>query len=97
MEPVVYDSLQHTKATSSPSCENTELQSSQGELWKAESLLEEKPTEPNSPEPVFLHQSTPPTLSHPTTSREVFAQEEVSNVPLLPEKSPQQEILHSAF
>ncbi|XP_031412489.1 centrosomal protein of 104 kDa isoform X2 [Meleagris gallopavo] len=81
VEPVVYDSLQHTKATSSPSCENTELQSSQGELWKAESLLEEKPTEPNSPEPVFLHQSTPPTLSHPTTSREVFAQEEVEFLP----------------
>uniref|UniRef100_A0A8C3LEK4 Centrosomal protein of 104 kDa n=1 Tax=Chrysolophus pictus TaxID=9089 RepID=A0A8C3LEK4_CHRPC len=72
VEPVVYDdSLQHTKATNSPSYENTELQSSQGELWKAESLLEEKPAEPNSPEPVFLRQSTPPTLSHPTTSREV--------------------------
>uniref|UniRef100_A0A669QTP0 Centrosomal protein of 104 kDa n=1 Tax=Phasianus colchicus TaxID=9054 RepID=A0A669QTP0_PHACC len=72
VEPVVYDdSLQHTKATNSPSYENTELQSSQGEVWKAESLLEEKPAEPNSPEPVFLHQSTPPTLSHPTTSREV--------------------------
>uniref|UniRef100_A0A8C3LE45 Centrosomal protein of 104 kDa n=1 Tax=Chrysolophus pictus TaxID=9089 RepID=A0A8C3LE45_CHRPC len=53
VEPVVYDdSLQHTKATNSPSYENTELQSSQGELWKAESLLEEKPAEPNSPEPV---------------------------------------------
>ncbi|XP_042687699.1 centrosomal protein of 104 kDa isoform X4 [Centrocercus urophasianus] len=97
VEPAVYDHLQHTKAANSPPHENTELQSSQGELWKAESLQEEKPAEPHSPEPVFLHQATPPTLSHPTTSREVFAQEEVSNVPLLPEKSPQQEILCSAF
>ncbi|XP_048823775.1 centrosomal protein of 104 kDa isoform X4 [Lagopus muta] len=97
VEPAVYDHLQHTKAANSPPHENTELQSSQGELWKAESLQEEKPAEPHSPEPVFLHQATPPTLSHPTTSREVFAQEEVSNVPLLPEKSPQQEILRSAF
>ncbi|XP_042739304.1 centrosomal protein of 104 kDa isoform X1 [Lagopus leucura] len=97
VEPAVYDHLQHTKAANSPPHENTELQSSQGELWKAESLQEEKLAEPHSPEPVFLHQATPPTLSHPTTSREVFAQEEVSNVPLLPEKSPQQEILRSAF
>ncbi|XP_048823774.1 centrosomal protein of 104 kDa isoform X3 [Lagopus muta] len=78
VEPAVYDHLQHTKAANSPPHENTELQSSQGELWKAESLQEEKPAEPHSPEPVFLHQATPPTLSHPTTSREVFAQEEVS-------------------
>lgn len=98
VEPVIYDdSLQRTKATNSPSCENTELQTSQGELWKAESLLEEKPADPTSPEPVFRHQSTPPTLSHSTASREVFAQEEVSNEPLLPKKSPQQVILHSTF
>lgn len=82
VEPVIYDdSLQRTKATNSPSCENTELQTSQGELWKAESLLEEKPADPTSPEPVFRHQSTPPTLSHSTASREVFAQEEAEFLP----------------
>ncbi|XP_065593974.1 centrosomal protein of 104 kDa [Cyrtonyx montezumae] len=83
-EPMIYDdSLQCTRATNSPSCENSELQSSQGELQKAESLLEEKPVENTSlsPEPDFHHQSTPPTLLHPTASREVFSQEEVEFLP----------------
>ncbi|XP_015738013.1 centrosomal protein of 104 kDa [Coturnix japonica] len=82
VEAVIYDdSLQRTKAANSPTCKITELQTSQGELWKAESLLEEKPAEPISPEPVFHHQSTSPSVSHPTTSREVFAQEEVEFLP----------------
>ncbi|OXB78116.1 UNVERIFIED_CONTAM: hypothetical protein H355_007258 [Colinus virginianus] len=75
------DNLQCTRATNSPSGENSELQSSQGELRKAEALLEEKPAEPPSPEPVFHHQSTPPALPHPTAPREVFSQEEVECLP----------------
>uniref|UniRef100_A0A8C9EWM6 Centrosomal protein of 104 kDa n=1 Tax=Pavo cristatus TaxID=9049 RepID=A0A8C9EWM6_PAVCR len=82
VEPGPYDDRpQCTKATNSPSSESTDLRSSQGELWKAESLLEEKPAEPASPQPAFLHQSTPPTLSHPTTSRAAFAQQEVEFLP----------------
>ncbi|NXC47382.1 CE104 protein, partial [Penelope pileata] len=80
LEPMIYDdNPQHREATSSPPCENTELQNE--ELWKAESLLEEKPVQPTSPEPVLPHQSPPPALAHPTTSREVFSQENVEFLP----------------
>lgn len=73
------------KATISPSCEQIEPQKE--EVWNAESLLEEKAGQPASPEPVFAHQSSPPAVAHPTTSREAFPKENVSNVPLLPQKS----------
>lgn len=86
LEPVIYaNNAQHIKATNSPSCEQIEPQKE--ELWNAESLLEEKAVQPASPEPVFPHQSSPPAVAHPTTSREVFPKENVSNVPLLPQKS----------
>lgn len=73
------------KATNSPSCEQIEPEKE--EVWNAESLLEEKAGQPASPEPVFAHQSSPPAVAHPTTSREAFPKENVSNVPLLPQKS----------
>lgn len=75
---------QRTKATNSPPCEHTEPQ--KGEPWKAEPLLEEKSADPTSAEPVVPHQSPPP-VTHPTTSREVFLKENVSSVPLLLQKS----------
>ncbi|XP_035413370.1 centrosomal protein of 104 kDa isoform X3 [Cygnus atratus] len=77
LEPVIYaNNAQHIKATNSPSCEQIEPQKE--ELWNAESLLEEKAVQPPSPEPVFPHQSSPPAVAHPTTSREVFPKENVS-------------------
>uniref|UniRef100_A0A8B9E7T8 Centrosomal protein of 104 kDa n=1 Tax=Anser cygnoides TaxID=8845 RepID=A0A8B9E7T8_ANSCY len=77
LEPVIYaNNAQHIKATNSPSCEQIEPQKE--ELWNAESLLEEKAVQPASPEPVFPHQSSPPAVAHPTTSREVFPKENVS-------------------
>ncbi|KGL97001.1 Centrosomal protein of 104 kDa [Charadrius vociferus] len=72
------DNPQRTKATNSLPCEHTELQ--KGEPWKAEPLLEEKSADPTSAEPVVPHQSPPP-VTHPTTSREVFLKENVDFLP----------------
>ncbi|NXL03647.1 CE104 protein, partial [Mesembrinibis cayennensis] len=80
LEPAVYsDSPQRPKATKSPPCEHTEPQ--KGELWKAEPLLEEKPADPTSPGPVVPHQSSPPPVTHPATSGEVFPKENVEFLP----------------
>ncbi|NXJ64900.1 CE104 protein, partial [Rostratula benghalensis] len=72
------DNPQHTEATNSPPSERTALQ--KAETWKAEPLLEEKPADPPCAEPTAVHQSPPP-VTHPPTSREVFHKE---NVELLP-------------
>ncbi|XP_010177439.1 PREDICTED: centrosomal protein of 104 kDa, partial [Mesitornis unicolor] len=80
LEPVIYtDSPQHTKATNSPPCEH-KGSPQKAELCRAEPLLEEKSADPTSAEPVVPLQSPPP-VTHPTTSREVFLKE---NVELLP-------------
>ncbi|XP_014807914.1 PREDICTED: centrosomal protein of 104 kDa [Calidris pugnax] len=80
LESMIYpDNPQRTEATNSPPSERTEPQ--KGETWKAEPLLEEKPTaHPLSAQPVAPHPSPPP-VAHPTTSREVFLKK---NVELLP-------------
>ncbi|NXN21401.1 CE104 protein, partial [Nycticryphes semicollaris] len=79
VESMIYtDNPQHTEATNSAPSEHTELQ--KAETWKAEPLLEEKPADPPCAEPIAVHQSPPP-VTHPPTSREVFLKE---NVELLP-------------
>ncbi|NXY50121.1 CE104 protein, partial [Ceuthmochares aereus] len=80
LKPTNYtDSPQHTKATNSPPCERTEPQ--KGEPWREEPLLEKKSVDPTSTEPIVPHQSPPPAVIHPTTSREGFLRE---NAELLP-------------
>ncbi|XP_069731112.1 centrosomal protein of 104 kDa [Phaenicophaeus curvirostris] len=80
LKPMNYtDSPQRTKATNSPPSEHTEPQ--KGEPWRAEPLLEKKSVDPTSTEPVVPHQSPPPAITHPTTSREGFLRE---NAELLP-------------
>eukprot|EP00075_Anas_platyrhynchos_P009909 XP_027299162.1 centrosomal protein of 104 kDa [Anas platyrhynchos] len=76
LESMIYTNI---KATNSPSCEQIEPEKE--EVWNAESLLEEKAGQPASPEPVFAHQSSPPAVAHPTTSREAFPKENVEFLP----------------
>ncbi|XP_010120216.1 PREDICTED: centrosomal protein of 104 kDa [Chlamydotis macqueenii] len=79
LESMSYAGNQHTKATSSPLREHTELQ--KGEPWKAEPSLEGKSADPTSAEPVVPRQSPPPAATHPTTSREVFLKENAEFLP----------------
>lgn len=71
------DNPQRTKAANSPPPERTELQ--KGEPRKPEPLLEEKSADPPSAEPLVPHQSPPP-VTHPTPSGEVFLKENASSV-----------------
>ncbi|KAM6240815.1 centrosomal protein of 104 kDa [Porphyrio hochstetteri] len=73
------DSPQHTKAANSPSSEHREQQKE--ELWRVESLLEEKSPDPPCAEPVVPHQSPPPPVPHPTTSGEECLRENVEFLP----------------
>ncbi|XP_063209764.1 centrosomal protein of 104 kDa [Chroicocephalus ridibundus] len=82
LEPMIYtDNPQRTKAANSPPPERTELQ--KGEPRKPEPLLEEKSADPPSAEPLVPHQSPPP-VTHPTPSGEVFLKENASSVEFLP-------------
>ncbi|XP_068270885.1 centrosomal protein of 104 kDa isoform X2 [Nyctibius grandis] len=74
LESMIYpDSPQRTKAANSPPCEHMEPQ--KGQPWRAELLLEEKSADPTSAEPLVPHQSPPPAVTDPRSSREVFPNE----------------------
>ncbi|NXF30377.1 CE104 protein, partial [Nyctibius bracteatus] len=80
LESVIYpDSPQRTKATNSPPREHVEPH--RGQPRRAELVLGEKPADPTSAEPLVPHQSPPPTVTDPRTSREVFPSENVEFLP----------------
>ncbi|XP_068270886.1 centrosomal protein of 104 kDa isoform X3 [Nyctibius grandis] len=80
LESMIYpDSPQRTKAANSPPCEHMEPQ--KGQPWRAELLLEEKSADPTSAEPLVPHQSPPPAVTDPRSSREVFPNENVEFLP----------------
>lgn len=86
VESLIYtDNPQHTKAANSPPCEHRERQ--KREPWRAQPSLEEKSVDLTCAEPIVPHRSPPPSVTHPTTSGEVFLRGNVSTVPLLLQKS----------
>ncbi|XP_054705603.1 centrosomal protein of 104 kDa isoform X1 [Grus americana] len=80
VESLIYtDNPQHTKAANSPPCEHRERQ--KRAPWRAQPSLEEKSVDLTCAEPIVPHRSPPPSVTHPTTSGEVFLR---GNVEFLP-------------